>query len=526
VSIDHDDDSGLARSETPQSNTPQPAATCVPPMQDLQTARDAVSLKQSRKVELGHDSNLLEGMYQPTKAERRRSTGSMMVSRATECARNPKLCRFERCSEDRKHVAIMEDEALLNRPGSQASLRAPHCSSCVRNTNSLSRPRDAGSIRLNSDDKAARVAERFHKRRTDSQANDTGTKDDKSIHRQYLQRPQTLRCLNPTLVEFVCNVYSEDGTTERPPLFSEDADSYGPVNRAAGTKMMRLSTSKPYSHSMSWKAFNDQAIFSVLSEPRALLSSFTRNGKLLDSQTMWYCMVRLTRATPDLVLHSLWLAAEDLLIAPQDLHSNCPVDSIHRQKSSPLSQTEAGSLIAICFHALVAAVPVVSDSRTLYELSRTRASGQALSLNAGSVKQNHLLSLDYDDIFSSDLALRLARRLFLGIAAGRRYADLRTRRGHVPLQGGRDCLLEPLLAQLDFMNHEACPNLEFTPADRLMHETRVPTLLLDWARAVLMAGWEGQPYFAEDNAFGGAMAFIGTMCKCQGPIESHCPYDS
>jgi hypothetical protein len=73
------------------------------------------------------------------------------------------------------------------------------------------------------------------------------------------------------------------------------------------------------------------------------------------------------------------------------------------------------------------------------------------------------------------------------------------------------------LTQLDFINSDISPLLKFSPADRLLHETRVPTLLLDWARAVLMTGWDGQPYFPEDNAFGGAMAFISAMCESQEP---------
>lgn len=351
-----------------------------------------------------------------------------------------------------------------------------------------------------------------------SEADNTEADHGRPVPRPNLPRPQTLSHLSPAVVDFMCDIYSEDCTAERPRMFTSDSKDYGPVRQSEVSRLVRLGTDQPHKYASIWKAFNDQSIFSVLSDPRALISSFTRNGKLLDSQTLWYCMVRLTRAMPDLVFHSLWLAADELLVAPKDLSpvpSGDPVSS----PSRPLSNIETGYLMSICLHALVAAVPVVSDSRTLYEMSRIRAGGQALATTASGVNHTHALCLEYDDVFSSGLALRLARRLFLALPARQRYADLQRRRTHSSTRRDGHVLLDPLFAQLDFMNNETVSLMEFSPADRLLHETRVPTLLLDWARAVLMTSWDGQPYFPVDNAFGGAMSFIGAMRKSQRPTD-------
>ncbi|KAK0384764.1 hypothetical protein NLU13_7242 [Sarocladium strictum] len=490
------DDSGLGGLDVSQLNLPQsamasqrPASIYTSLQSDSRATGHVAYSTQPGMTEANHAQNFRNGVGYISKAERRRSTGSMMLSRTIDGGLNSKFCRYER-REDRNHHAIIEGEVSVGHRGCCAPeepLHHPPHSPC---SNSQLTLREAGSL---------------HHRATETNVPDP----EQSRDRERIE-PQTLRCLNPTIVEFICDVYTEDGTTDRQHPFTSDATNYGPASAVSDLRLIRLSGDQSYRHALSWKRFNDQAIFSVLSDPRALLSSFTRDGKLFDSQTLWYCMVRLTRVTPDLVFHSLWIAAKDLLNAPEDLHRKPDNKPIYQQGHPPLTQLDAGNLMAICFHALVAAVPVVADSRTLYELSRIRASGQTWSVSAGA-KQNQSLSLEYDDVFSCDLALRLARRLFLAIAAGRRYADLRERRGQSSMQGGRDALLQPLLVQLDFMNNEPSTFLEFTPADRLLHETRVPTLLLDWARAVLMTGWEGQPYFPEDSAFGGAMAFISTM---------------
>ncbi|KAG6116423.1 hypothetical protein E4U14_000213 [Claviceps sp. LM454 group G7] len=75
------------------------------------------------------------------------------------------------------------------------------------------------------------------------------------------------------------------------------------------------------STSAQWKAFNEQTLFSVMSDPHALVNSFTKDGKLYDSQTLWYYLLRMTCAAPSIVLHNLQLAAKSLFVPPQSLKS-------------------------------------------------------------------------------------------------------------------------------------------------------------------------------------------------------------
>ncbi len=74
-------------------------------------------------------------------------------------------------------------------------------------------------------------------------------------------------------------------------------------------------------------------------------------------------------------------------------------------------------------------------------------------------------------------------------------------------------ILAPLFGQLDFLNMDAVYVLNFSLAHRTLHETRVPTLLLDWARTVMLNDWDGSPVVPGDGPFGGALALVEAMCK-------------
>lgn len=323
--------------------------------------------------------------------------------------------------------------------------------------------------------------------------------------------PQSLSQFNVELVDFMCDIFHEDNTCE--------ADFFGPLEAHASypkpqNRQDRLARRKSALHPASasqWKAFNEQTIFSVFSDPHALIRSFTQDGDLYDSQTMWYCMLRMTRVTPRLVLHSLWLAAESLFIPPiKALQSSARSSRWGGRK--PLSNFEAGALLSVCLHALVAAAPFVSDSKTLYDMSRIRANGLVLGGNGASARQPYSTCLEYDDVFSNDFAMRLARRLFRGIAMRRHFSEEIPYR--LRIKDSRHDVLEPLLNQLDLLGSEPIRILQFSAPEQLLHETRVPTLLLDWARAVLLNEWDGKPEFEMNSLFHGALSLIETMCKC------------
>ena len=315
--------------------------------------------------------------------------------------------------------------------------------------------------------------------------------------------PQSLNKLNFEIVEFLFSVLREDSTFESPMTLPRGSSWQVQTGR-----LKRLpATPRPYPIPMKieWKRFVEQSVFYVMSDPHALVRSFTRNGKLIDSRNLWRCMVRLTDAVPSLVFHSLWLASSSLFTLPKPFQST-GVKSFPRSHKS-LSNTEAAYLVSICLHALAAAAPEVSSRTALLDMSRLRSGGVALSGNGGP-RLPASLCLQYDDAFSNDLTLRLAKRLFTALVARKHFATLAELDDDDQDKTEDLNVLAPLLSQMDFLNSDAEIGQGSSPMPQAL-----PILLLDWARAVVMQEWDGQPIFNPDSAFGGAMLFIETMCK-------------
>ncbi|KAK7426616.1 hypothetical protein QQZ08_006946 [Neonectria magnoliae] len=326
--------------------------------------------------------------------------------------------------------------------------------------------------------------------------------------------PQALSRLDVGTVDFMCNVLQEDGTYEDQLVVSRDLDDSCPKPLNPSKPLARRTSNVTKSPKKEWKEFNQQTIFNVLGNPQATIQSFSRDGKPFDSQTLWYCLHRLSRVMPTLVFHSLWIAAGSLFVPPPNLQTSRSAKA--KVKGTPRSQTrlsdaEAGHLMSICMHALVAAAPIVPDSRTLYEMSRIRSNGLTLAGGSAVARQPASRCLDYDDAFSNEVAIRLARRLFCAITARRCFTDMAGRGASTQDRDSSMDVLKPLVHQLDFLSAASAPVLEFAQPERLLHETRVPTVLLDWARTILLNEWDGRPDFSMDGPFGGALSFIETM---------------
>ncbi|GAP92482.1 putative HECT-domain-containing protein [Rosellinia necatrix] len=326
--------------------------------------------------------------------------------------------------------------------------------------------------------------------------------------------PQSLSRLNPDAVSFLCDVLQEDATAERhvlePPIISDSPRHY--TGRRKVWRRKRKAH-VPYSPNLKyeWKLFVEQSIFHVLSDPQALLESFTTRDGAVDSQTVWYCMLRLTRVVPHLVFDSLWIATKSLFAPPRSLQtSRSPTAKMFATPQRSFSNAETASLMSICFHALIAAAPLVTDSRLLLDMSRIRSRGLLLT-GSGLVRdQRTLLSLQYEDAFADDLALRLARRLLMAILTRHYFNEL--------LEVDLDLLdstkepdvLESLLSQIEPSMQSS---MRFSKLERAIHEKRVPILLLDWARTVMIQEWTGKPEVPGDGAFGGALLLIAAMYR-------------
>lgn len=339
--------------------------------------------------------------------------------------------------------------------------------------------------------------------------------DDSSLVSLY---PQTLSRLNADIVDFMCDVLQEYDVAEKHMLHPKSVSPFHIRQRGQPRALKRL---KPRSRSRGrpnlrreWALFLEQTMFFILSDPQRAVRSFTVKGSLYDSQTLWYCMLRLTRVAPTLVFHSLWLAAASLFAPSDSVQSlRSPTAKLFPPRPNSLSNEQAGCLLSICLHCLVAAAPLLSDSTQLYDMSRIRSHGLSLAGSGAIARQPAEVCLQYDDAFSNDLALRLARRLFSAITARRSFDDLNEANLGPGDSAESGDILQPLFSQLDFLNMDAAYVLNFSVNDRALHETRVPTLLLDWARAVMLHDWDGNPEVPGDGPFGGALALIEAMFK-------------
>ncbi|KAI5922863.1 hypothetical protein F4810DRAFT_671774 [Camillea tinctor] len=324
--------------------------------------------------------------------------------------------------------------------------------------------------------------------------------------------PQSLSRLNLQAVNFICDVLQEDATSERHML--EPPTITGSIRRSSSRlkswkRKRRPRDSYPQSLKLQWKLFVEQSIFNVLSDPQAVLDSFTNRDGVIDSQTLWYCMLRLTRVAPTLVFDSLWMALSGLFAPPKPLHSlRSPTAKVFPKPHKSFSNAEAATLMSVCLHALVAAAPLVTDSRLLNDMSRIRSHGLTLTGGGAVARPPESLCLQYEDIFTDDMALRLARRLLTAITTRRYFDELVSLDLDSDDGTAEPDVLEILLSHLE---PTAQSLLKFSKAERSIHEKRIPILLLDWARAVMLHEWEGKPDVSGDGPFGGALSLIAAM---------------
>ncbi|KAI1416638.1 hypothetical protein F5Y13DRAFT_154415 [Hypoxylon sp. FL1857] len=324
--------------------------------------------------------------------------------------------------------------------------------------------------------------------------------------------PQSLSRLNLQAINFICDILQEDATSERhllePPTIS-GSDKRSSNRFKAWKRKRKTQDSYPQNLKLQWKLFAEQSIFHVLSDPQALLDSFTSSNGLIDSQTLWYCMLRLTRVAPGLVFDSLWIALAGLFAPPKTLQSmRSPTSKVFAGPKRSFTNAEAASVISVCFHALVAAAPLVTDPRRLNDMSRIRAHGLSLAGGGAVARQPVSLCLQYEDVFTDDMALRLARRLLRVIPTRRHFDEL------IELDlDSEDRFKEPDVIEilLSHLESSTQPALNFSKSERSMHEKRLPILLLDWARAVMLHEWEGKPEVSGDGPFGGALSLIAAM---------------
>lgn len=353
------------------------------------------------------------------------------------------------------------------------------------------------------------------------QTNDTA----KCQHAKSVALPQSLSQLTIEVIEFICDILQHDNTCEnhflQPKTICENLkrrrNNKVPLKRQSAE--LRSVSSPTTLLKRQWLSFAEQAIFDTLCKPESLLKSFRDEEKnLFDTQTLWYLMLRMTRVAPSLVFHSLWNVAGALFQPPEKLENAYDwakeAVSPGAVSSKAVSSADAAQIMNVCLHALIAAAPLVSDARQLANMSRIRSYGlTTLGREQSSALEPVALCLQYDDAFTNDPALRLARRLFAAIPTRRRYAELLELQRDLRSGGKREPdILDAVLHTLKYIDAGTTQILNFPDDERDLHEKRMPTLILDWARTVMLQDWEDSAEVPSDGPFGGALAMITAIC--------------
>lgn len=332
--------------------------------------------------------------------------------------------------------------------------------------------------------------------------------------------PQSMSSLSIEAIELLCDIMQTDGTAEQHLLQPSFVDDSLKRFRADSTPLSRSLSPLLSSHSVlfrnRWKVFIEQSFFDTLGKPDSLLRSFSDEGsELLDSQTLWYLLLRMTRVAPSLVFDGLWNAAGVLFRPPEKLSLAYEWAKDSKVLSrEPLSTYDAARTVNICLHALIASAPLTFDTRHLANISRIRSYGVTVLGREPSAHEPRELFLQYEDAFTDELAFRLARRLFAAIPTRRHFTELLNRQFDVRTPGSPEPdMLETILGFLRNTTLEQPPVLDFSKEERDFHEKRVPTLILDWARTVILQEWDGSAIVPNDGPLGGALAMIAAICR-------------
>jgi len=336
--------------------------------------------------------------------------------------------------------------------------------------------------------------------------------------RESVRLPQSLSHMTIEVMDLIYNILQSDGTSERhflhPQKISDDLKHHQKNSVALARRPLYPAPSiYPHSLRTQWHLFIEQAVFDVFHKPESLLLSFSKDGETLwDSQSIWYAMLLMTRATPSLVFHGLWIALRALFLPPEEIVYKSellkdPTPHVN-PTSGAISDTNAARIISICLHALVAAAPVVLSERQLGNMSRIRSKGLVLDdLELPS------LCLQYEDTFTDKLALRLARRIFGAIPTRQSFAE--SKKHQQAAYGKADSnmdILQTILETMKTADLGVSPLFDFSDSESRLHEKRVPFLVLDWARTVLVHEWDGAAEIPSNGPSGGALAMIAALC--------------
>lgn len=334
--------------------------------------------------------------------------------------------------------------------------------------------------------------------------------------------PQSLSYLSMEAIQILCDIMDVNNTSEKHGLHPQKISEE--LNRELG---MKLTDFKAIDHvpwssirlesqsdNVRWLGFVEQSLFDVLGRPHSLLQSFRHKDKFFDTQTIWYLMLRMTRVAPSLVFDSLWRANGSLFSPPEALEDAYDWTQPSGQGFEYVSNVDAAQIISLCLHALVASAPLLRDSRKLMNMSRIRSYGLSTLGRDSTSLEPVTLCLQYEDAFTNEFAMRLARRLFAAIPTRRAFSELLDLQKDIKdTESSEPDILDTVLETLRVFELQTIPVMTFSEEESNVHEARMCTLILDWARTVMLQEWQGSAVVPRDGPFGGALMTMAAICR-------------
>ncbi|KAI9769154.1 MAG: hypothetical protein M1840_004505 [Geoglossum simile] len=389
----------------------------------------------------------------------------------------------------------------------------------------------------------------------------------------FIRPPQSLSHLSCKAIEALVHlVESTDTVPKEERLFTR---SFGTVKAAQKAVLKHIDTLKNpdwtiggliedltklrYNPHVEAERFAEQSIFYVLSNPSAILESFTgrepeegnQDRRIsrphpLDLDQAFRLLMKRNSA---LIFNSLWAAAEALFTPPPELippsprlkaaisspspHTpGFPVEIPPRvppRKSRYFTDPEAAHIVIVCLHALVASLPKATPE-AWFVIHKLRAQGKVVpDSNLIGTDNNPIASmLDAVEALEDEMALRLMKRLTRAVAARTYFTEIiktRSRKGKRSRgSGGDQCGIMETVC--DHFVRCGRTGSDDDTGDLLLGWGEeqgptgwsIPAFLLEWIRSALLKEWDGKEEVSRWSIAGGSIGMLSSLYERRKPL--------
>ncbi|KAI9768386.1 MAG: hypothetical protein M1839_004123 [Geoglossum umbratile] len=389
----------------------------------------------------------------------------------------------------------------------------------------------------------------------------------------FIRPPQSLSHLSCRAIEALVQlVESTDTVPKEERIFTR---SFGTVKAAQKAVLKHIDTLKTpewtlggliedlaklrHNPHVEAERFAEQSIFYVLSNPNAILESFTvaepKEG--YRERTLFRPHPRdldeafrlLMKRNSALVFNSLWVATEVLFTPPPELIPPSPRLKVAISSSSPyipgfpietspkapprkskyFTDPEAAHIVVVCLHALAASLPKATPEAWL-AIHKLRAQGKVVpdSNLAGADKGPTSSMLDAVEVLEDEMALRLMKRLARAVAARTYFTEIirtRSRSGKHSRGSGRDRrgVMEIVcdhFAQCGKSGFGSSTG-EFSSGWSEEPDSTgwsISAFLLEWIRSSLLKEWDGKEEVSRWSIAGGSIGMLSSLYENREPL--------